>query len=127
MAAGSGSPAATSVADRDIEGEHGAGEGRGAGEGHSLAAHLDVERAQPPEPVAGPGQRHGVADEDQPAGGLARSMSAPQPGMDVDAIGDELDEGRASSSRAASASPGARWSSPVIALNRWVVPVAPAA
>ena len=93
MAAGSGTPGPHELADREIEGEDGPGEGRRSGEGDPLAAHLDVERAQPADPVAGSRQRHSVADEDEPSRRLHPFDQPPEPGMDVDAIGDELDEG----------------------------------
>ena len=47
-----------------------------------------------PAPIAHPGERDGVADEQQPVRRLQPRDERPQRGMDVDAVGDELDVGR---------------------------------
>ena len=55
---------------------------------------LDLEAAEAPAAVARPGQRDGVADEQQPVRRLEARDERPQPRIDVDAVGDQLDEDR---------------------------------
>ncbi len=80
--------------DRDVEAEDGAGERVRAGQGDPAADDGHVQAADPPSAVARAGERDGVADEEQPVGGLGPGDQPPQAGMDVDAVGDELDIGR---------------------------------
>ena len=59
-----------------------------------LADDLDVEPADPPAAVARAGERDGVADEQQPVRRLQPRDERPQRGIDVEAVGDELDVDR---------------------------------
>ena len=61
---------------------------------HRSPDDLDLEAADPPPPVAGAGERDGVADEQQPVDRLQPGDERPQRRVDVDAVGDELDVGR---------------------------------
>ena len=59
-------PGRDEVADRVVEGDDRAGEGGRPGERHAGPDDLDVEVADPATAVAQPGERDGVADEEQP-------------------------------------------------------------
>ena len=93
-AAGSGTPDATRLRDRRVERDDGPGQRRRPGQGDALPDDLDLEAADPPAAVAHPGQRDGVADEQQPVRRLEPRDERPQRGMDVDAVGDQLDVDR---------------------------------
>ena len=82
------------VAHGVVEGDDRPGQRRGPDERDPLSDDLDLETADPCPAVARPRERERVADEQQPVGRLQSSDQRPQRGIDVDPVGDELDEGR---------------------------------
>ena len=93
-AAGSGSAGPDDVGDRRVERQHGPGQCPRPRQGHALPRDHDLEAAEASAAVAHPGQRDGVADEQQPVHRLQVRDERPQPRIDVDAVRDQLDEHR---------------------------------
>src|SRR3972149_5104073 len=82
---------------RDAEqGERVAAGGGGGGGGGGARAPPPPPPAPPapPAPIAHPGERDGIADEQQPVRRLQPRDERPQRGMNMDLVGDELDVGR---------------------------------
>ena len=89
-AAGSETPAADEVADCRVEGDDRSGQRGRPGQGDALADDLDGEVADPSAPIARPGERDGVADQQQSVRWLQSGDERPHAGIDVDPVGDEL-------------------------------------
>ena len=87
-------PGRDQVAHGDVQREDGAGQRGRPGERHPPAHDLHREAADPRASVAHAGERDGIADEQEPVGRLQPEDQGPEPGVDVDAVGDELDVGR---------------------------------
>ena len=87
-------------------------QGRRPDERHAAADDVDLHPADRRPAVARPGVRDGVADEHQAIGRLRPGDDRPEGPVDVVAVGDELDVDASSSASAATARPGAWWSTP---------------
>jgi len=90
---------------------------------HAAQAFGDGVAAEPVAAVGHAGGGGGVGDAIQPRDGA--QGDADRPGVHVQQVGNDLRALRQRQRRAAM--PGSRWCRPVMALNRWVKPVAPAA
>ena len=115
------------VPHRRVEGDHRSRQVAAVGQHAAVALDDALEAAEEPRACVRPAEGDAVADQDQPVGRLRPQDERPERLADVVPVGDQLDVGVVLERARRRRAPGARWSTPVIALNRCVVVRAPAA